>query len=641
MPQPRLSLPASELERLEQCVREPIGTPGRIQSHGILFAWNRVTARIDTVSENARAWLGHTMEDLAIPELEWSVMSGANADPKHIELYGIGYDVVVHELGDRVIVELESDPPHDKFASTSVIAAMRRLGRAESAEQLRQQASEEIRSITGFDRVMVYRFFDDGHGEVAAESAAPEMEPYAGLRFPASDIPQQARSLYLIKLSRVIAGTSDRGLALLSSDAGGEPLDLSCAELRAVSPHHLQFMRNMGQESTVSFSLVHDGRLIGMITCAHRTPYRIPVLLRRALEVLVNQLTTQLVSLESIARLRRQLDVREKRTQLLAPVAGASDPLHAVLTGPLDLLDLVPADGAIVMLDGISKSTGTVPRAERTALLAAAGTEPFVTDALSVTHPALSALMPDVAGLVVAPIPGHGVALFFRHEVTQVVRWLGDQSDANRDSPLSPRRSFSEWRESVEGTSLPWGPVADEARLFGEELADALDRRAESQLAELAMVDSLTGLGNRRAIRDVLETAVAEGRSGGVMFLDLDRFKSINDEHGHEAGDVVLRTVSQRLVSSVRSSDEVARLGGDEFVVFSPDLPASEHTSFAQRLVDALAEPIDLAPGTTVVVTASCGVTQIDAHHTPRAILDAADAAMYRAKTEGRNRASI
>ncbi|MCG3056511.1 hypothetical protein KZ287_30540, partial [Escherichia coli] len=87
-------------------------------------------------------------------------------------------------------------------------------------------------------------------------------------------------------------------------------------------------------------------------------------------------------------------------------------------------------------------------------------------------HPGLAALLPGIAGLLVAPVGRDGVAIFLRQEVTRVIQWLGDQSDANRDDPLSPRRSFSAWSQSVSGTSLPWGPYVEEARVFGRELAE-------------------------------------------------------------------------------------------------------------------------------------------------------------------------
>src|SRR5690606_13809585 len=112
------------------------------------------------------------------------------------------------------------------------------------------------------------------------------------------------RALYVEKRSRVIADTEDPGVPILTLLGEADPIDLGPTELRSASPHHLTFMRNMGQASTISLSLVEDGRLIGMITCAHRAPRRLPVLLRRALEVFATQITSQIVSLRRIAELQ-------------------------------------------------------------------------------------------------------------------------------------------------------------------------------------------------------------------------------------------------------------------------------------------------------------------------------------------------
>ena len=632
-------LSADERLRLDQCVREPIRTPGRIQSHGILFAVNNATSTIDIVSENASAWLGKAVSDLGSPSLEWCVTSGVHSDPVRVEVGGNNYEAIVSEVGNRVLVELEFEAGQPEFASTSVMGAIQRLGLAQDAAELRHSAAEEIRRITGFDRVMVYRFFDDGHGEVAGESADPAMESYLGLHFPASDIPQQARSLYITKLSRAIVGTADDGVPLLTSDPDAEPIDLSQSELRSVSPHHLQFMRNMGQESTLSFSLVSDGRLIGMVTCAHRTTRRLPVLLRRALEVLASQLTLQLTAIESITRLRNELDARERRAALIARAATAVDPLEPLLSESSGMLDLIPADGVILLMDGISKSIGFTPDEERSLILDVVGIEPFATDSLPATHPGLAAMMPGVGGLLVVPIGKRGVGMFFRREVTQVIEWLGDQSSDNRDDPLSPRRSFSAWSQSVSGTSLPWEHLVEEARTFGVELCETLERRDDAHLASLALIDQLTGLHNRRSLLERLERSVAEGRAGSLLFLDLDHFKTINDRHGHETGDVVLQTVAERLMAISREKDIVARLGGDEFVALCLDISADEQLALAERVVREVGRPITIADR-ELTITVSCGVVPLDSRPTPTALLDAADRAMYRAKEHGRNRAS-
>ena len=635
----RLLSDPTERRRLEECVTEPIRTPGRIQSHGILLVVDTASFEIVVASENASEWLGHSVAELGSPSLEWIVASEPHGDPVRVELNGHRFDAVTHALDARVVVELEPVDDGPKLPTPSVVGAIRALGAIGDPDALRQAAAEEIKRITQFDRVMVYRFFPDGHGEVAGEAAEPDMESYRGLRFPASDIPQQARSLYVTKLSRAIVSTTDQGTPLLASDPGEAALDLGHAELRAVSPHHLEFMRNMGQASTVSFSLIGDGRLIGMITCAHRSERRMPILLRRALEVLTTQVTLQLESLESIARLRHDLSIRERRANLLSDVFAADEVLQGLAEQGDELLEMVGADGALLLLGGVSRSIGTVPDGDRSVLLAAVGTEYLCTDELEHTHAGLAALLPGFAGLLVVPA-ADGALVFFRREVTQVIRWLGDQSAGNRDTPLSPRRSFSEWRQSVRGTSLPWGSTAEEARDLGHELTRVIDRRAETRLARLALVDHVTGLRNRRAFEQHLDRGVAEGHEGAVLFIDLDGFKEINDGHGHETGDTVLRTVADRLTAASRDTDVIARLAGDEFVVLSPGTPTAGAEVLAARLIDAIAAPIE-TPAGVVGVTASCGVVDLLSGRRPKQVLDAADAAMYRAKKAGRNRVSL
>ena len=618
---------------------EPIRTPGRIQSFGMLFVVDVESYLIVTVSENAARWLGRSVSDLASPTLEWSVTAETHGDPIRVEVGGESYDAITHRLGDRVLIELEPIAGAADMPAASVVGAIRSLGMVTSADELRQAAAAEVKRISGFDRVMVYRFFEDGHGEVSGEASEPDMEEYRGLRFPASDIPQQARSLYLTKLSRQIVSTEDAGTPLVSVEESA-PLDLSSAELRAVSPHHLQFMRNMGQASTVSFSMIQDDRLVGMITCAHRTERRMPILLRRALEVLATQVTLQLGALESIAQLRRNLSIREQRAAVLVGVPTSDDPLLTLVDNGDELCRLVEADGAILAIDGVSRSIGAVPQLDRSLLLSAAGVEPLSSHELGRTHPPLAALMPGFAGLMVVPVGARGVLLFFRREVTQVIRWLGDQTAANRDTALSPRRSFSEWRQSVEGTSLPWGTTTEEARELGRELARALDRRRETQLAQLALVDHLTGLHNRRSFEHLLEKSVTEAESGVLLFLDLDGFKAVNDRYGHETGDAVLRAIAERLTLGSRSTDVISRLAGDEFVVLSAGATKEDGERFAARLVHEVGRPIDTARG-PMTVTASCGVITIEPGLTAKQLLSAADAAMYRAKNTGRNRVSL
>lgn len=631
--------PTLENDRIDECAREPIRVPGRIQSHGMLFGIDATTGKITLASENATEWLGHSVDDLESISLAEAVRDANPVDPVRIALAGQEYESIVHRLDDKTVVELEPVLPQLGYARTSVVGALQRLSKLTTVAELRAAAVEEVRAISGFDRVMMYHFHDDGHGEVVGESRTGDLEPYLGLHFPASDIPAQARELYITKLSRAIVRSDDLGVPLVALDGAAVSIDLSEAELRAVSPFHLQFMRNMGQVSTVSLSMVDRDRLHGMITCAHGTERRLPVLMRRALEVLAAQVSLQLVAIARIQQLTHDLVIREQRSALLAPLFASEDVAAALLDGEETVLDLVPADGVVLRINGLVHTSGDVPEPQQVReLLELTGTTAVMSQALPANHPVLAGRAPGVAGLLVIPLKSDGDTLvFFRREIARVVNWLGDPRSENRESALSPRVSFSAWRESVTGTSLPWGRVADEAKDLGRELEGALLRRAEVALAGLAMRDALTGLHNRRSLLERLEPDTPGSRA--LLFVDIDEFKAVNDDLGHDAGDRVIIEVARRLVLSSRADDLVVRLGGDEFVVLCEAPGPDEARAIADRIVAAVARPINLGDGVTTV-TASVGVVTATDGMEGAALLEAADRAMYRAKKDGRNRVS-
>ena len=637
-----LAVDPDELRRLAECAKEPIRTPGRIQSYGTLLGVDPRTSVVVVASENARAWLGRPIADAGSDALEYAARTGNAVDPVRVAWAGGPADAVVHRVDGLAIVELEPVIEGTEYVRTGVVGAIQRLSTVTSVAELRRGAAAEIRAITGFDRVMVYHFHDDGHGEVVADDRHPDLEPYLGLHFPSSDIPPQARQLYVTKLCRAIVSTSDPGIPLLALEGDARSLDLSNAELRSVSPYHLQYMRNMGQASTVSFSLLDQGRLVGMVTCAHRTERRLPVLLRRSLEVLTTQIAMQLASIGQIERLRHTVEVRERRAALLAPLYASDDIPGALLGGPRTVLDLVPADGVVVRIDGRARVAGSVPpRAVFERVLERLGGHAFASECLAVDRPDVAELLPGVAGLLVVPLDSAGDSLvFFRGEVAREVSWLGDPGMTNRPDELSPRTSFSGWRQSVSGRSDAWGSVVEEAAELGRELQIALQRRAEARLAELAMRDALTGLHNRRYLVERLDNPDPVGPDGkALLFVDLDDFKRVNDAYGHDTGDAVILEVARRLLAHSRAHDVVVRLGGDEFIVLCDGVRGADVPALAARIVDAVSVPIVV--GTHVVtVTASCGLVVAEPGSPRAGLLEAADAAMYRAKRAGRNQVS-
>jgi chemotaxis family two-component system sensor kinase Cph1 len=662
----QLPVSPAERERLENCVREPIRRPGSIQPHGVLLTADPSSWTVLQASENTDTVLGVSAEDLlgtsaaellgerAVERLS-AVLAGARgaSNPVPVEQRGLHFDAIVHATDGVVVLELEPTLPDDEFASVpAVYAAVSRLRAAATRDELWADAARELRELTGFDRVMVYHFHADGHGQVVAEERADDsMEPYLGLHYPASDIPAQARELYLTKLSRTIFSTAELAYPLrpVEVPTTGQPLDLSHAELRSVSPHHLQFMRNMGQASTLSFSLIVGEQLIGMITCAHRTPRRLPYALRQSLEVFADQIAAQLNSFSEIGRLARAAELLQRRNALIEQFALTGNMAQSLLHGTVTLLDFVPAAAAALHLEGVTSTTGDAGDTAGVEqfvdqLRAGGGRLPFVTDSLATDRPELAGLLPTIAGLLIVSVDsGRGYLAWFRHEITDTTEWLGDQTESNRESTFSPRNSFSAWSSSVSSQAEPWQGLDEEAIQFSRDLDSAILRNLQSDLAYFGFHDALTGLPNRRLLIDRMEHSLAgRGRGVGVaaLFIDIDSFKSINDTLGHDGGDDALIEIAERLRSLTRDSDTVARLGGDEFVVLAGSANLATAFKIADRVLEALRRPLTVN-GRPLRVTASIGVVAAEADDTAADLMRRADAAMYRAKRAGKDQTAL
>jgi len=655
--------------RLAECVLEPIRTPGSIQPHGALIAIASHSLLAVYASDNCEAILGVAVLDIlgahvsAVVGQDWVddhleelSNGGSSANPISVTIAGQRFEAIIHHVDGLTVIEFEASLVAPEYRSApSIYNAIHQLTRATTAVELWTLAAQELRKLTLFDRVMIYHFHPDGHGEIVAEERAEDMEPYLGLHYPASDVPAQARELYLSKMSRMIVSSEGETSALLSlsPDEERESLDLSLAELRSVSPHHLQFMRNMGQASTLSLSLVRDGVLIGMITMANRTTRRVPYILRQGLEVLANQVALQLSSMMEIKRLTQQMHVRSIRAQLvdqliLRRATDAATISDALLHREITVLDHIPAEGAMVCLQGEISTVGKTPDPEQIIaaldLITQQHEGRLVSESLHNDYPDVAALLPGVTGLLVVPLPGNaGNIAWFRPEISEDVTWLGDQTSANRLTPLSPRSSFSSWTHSVSGRAQPWAGLDAEADELARDLSGALLRQAEAQLAALALHDVLTGLPNRRLLMERLKSAVsrhARGAEATILFVDLDGFKYVNDSLGHDAGDALLIHVAHQISATTRAHDTIARLGGDEFIVLCEDTGLQEAAAIAGRIVDAVKQPI-LVGGSMVTVTASVGIAAAREGLSPDDLLREADSAMYRAKSLGRDQASL
>ena len=482
---------------LTNCDREPIHVLGSIQPFGFLLALSsdwliaRVSANVaDFLGRDAAALIGCPLAELLAAEAvhairnRMTLLRGENAVERLMaqDLLGDGrlFDLALHFSAGQVVIEAEPAQAERADAAGTVRGMMGRLDQAPTMDALFREGARQVRALTGFDRVMVYRFDEAGSGEVVGEAVRPGIGSFLGLHYPASDIPAQARLLYVRNLFRIIADVAAPPVPIVpAQDEHGAPLDLSLSILRSVSPIHIEYLTNMGVAASLSISIVIEGRLWGLFACHHYAP-RLPSLERRSLAELFGQMfAVKLESRERQAAADYALNGRIVADRLLASVAGDA----SLLDDPAwlgEMLDAaIAADGVGVYINGRVALSGLAPdetafRAIVAGLNGTAAGRAYATDRIADLVPGAESHAGVAAGLLAMPIsrrPRDYVVLF-RQELIQSVRWAGDPHKPTEFGPngprLSPRKSFETWSELVRGRSRPFTPaevrVADTLR---------------------------------------------------------------------------------------------------------------------------------------------------------------------------------
>ncbi|WP_432543096.1 SpoIIE family protein phosphatase [Kineococcus sp. SYSU DK002] len=501
---------------LTNCDREPIHVPGAVQPHGFLLAVDRTAHTVVVASRSTATHLGRAPEELLGRPLADVLGDRLAADVLAVEASevlseplrarldlvpgGTDVDVVLHLSGDRLVVEVEpvgSSTGVSPVSYRSARAAVSRLSETATVDELCRRLAHETRRLTGFDRVMVYRFDAQWNGEVVAEDRREDLNAFLGLHYPAGDIPAQARRLYTVNWTRLIADVSyvPSRLHPVLDPATGAPLDLSFSVLRSVSPIHVEYLRNMGVTASMSVSLVQDGQLWGLVACHHYSgPHRPSHDARSAAEFL-GQTASQLIAGRQRSDDRDDaLRAQELLAAIVADVSGSGrDPLSS-LAGDDRLLDLVGAGGAAVWDGSRLLTLGRVP--DRAGLLQIATTlarsdgAPTFTDHLASLTPSLSRCEREAAGALRVGLGADRWLLWVRPEQEEVVDWGGDPRNkeiAAAEGPdvrLSPRKSFEKWREVVRGRSLPWRRWHPEtAERLRNQLTSVVLGRARDQIA--------------------------------------------------------------------------------------------------------------------------------------------------------------
>ncbi len=510
MPHPAPHTPAYGDVDLTTCDREPIHIPGAIQPHGVLLALDDelqvVVASANTdglLGVAATDAIGRDIAELVGPALAAELAArfavDSTADPLVVPVCGRDADVRHHRSGERWIVELEPLDSTDTARTTydSTRGAMARLARTSSVLELAASLAVEIRLLLGFDRVMVYRFDEEWHGEVIAEERRPDLNSFLGLHYPASDIPAQARRLYTVNWSRLIAdiGYVPVPLHPILDPGTGAPLDLSHATLRSVSPIHVEYLSHMGVGASMSISLLVDGQLWGLVACHHYSgPHRPSQETRGAAEFL-GQVASQFVADRERADSReRTLRAQTVLARITARISADPRPPLVSMMEDAELLSLVDATGAVLSYDGTVVRRGEVPfddaSIQRIAVaLEDPGSYATQTDRLSSVVPDLPGAA-ETAGVLRVGSARDRFLLWFRPEHERIVDWGGDPTNkqlAAAEGPdvrLSPRKSFEKWREVVQGRSVPWATWKLEiADALGKYMIGLLLSRSRDQIA--------------------------------------------------------------------------------------------------------------------------------------------------------------
>ncbi|KQT58054.1 ATPase [Methylobacterium sp. Leaf456] len=501
---------------LTACDREPIHIVGSVQPHGFLLALDAAGTIVQaSTNAPASAAIG-TRLGAAFPELDALVHryldGGAIQDgATYLRTVALGseearlfYEVAAHRVDDLVVLELEETDDASGNAGLDALtprlrAFVERLHAAGSVEDLCQLLAEDIRHVTGFDRALVYRFDRDWHGTVLAESGNGVLPSYLDLRFPASDIPAQARELYRRNRLRIIPDAGYRPVPIRpGTTPGGRPLDLSQSVLRSVSPVHVEYMRNMGTMASMSVSILVDGALWGLVSCHNHDPKRVPLQARNACDFL-----TQIFALQLSAKVRgeqaeQRLALGQVQARLLAYMAEEESFIDGLLNHPDDVLALVNASGAAVVTADRCRLLGsTPPEREVRALyewLSERGEADDVvaTDALSEDFLRAGAIADRASGLLAISISKKyaSYVLWFRPEVVRTVKWGGNPVKPAHPDPeggpdrLHPRKSFEIWKETVKGRSMPWSvPEVEAAKDLRASVLGIVLRRAEELAA--------------------------------------------------------------------------------------------------------------------------------------------------------------
>jgi light-regulated signal transduction histidine kinase (bacteriophytochrome) len=609
---------------LSNCDREPIHIPGSIQPHGVLLALKEPELTILQCSNNSYSLFGISPEQLLnqplsnfleseqinflqdclsqqdlqiVNPLEFTIKSGDK---------NLHYDVIIHRSSQILVLELEPtfiEKSNTFFKFYHLLKqAISKLQVASGVIELSQILVQEVKKMTGFERVMVYRFDEDWNGIVIAEQKPEYLTSYLGLHYPASDIPVQARQLYSQNWLRLILNADYQSAAILplNNPLTGQPLDLSQSVLRSVSPLHIEYMHNMGVTASMSISIMKNQKLWGLIACHHQSPKYVPYEIRHTCEFLGQITSVELSAKEENEDTESKIQLKSVHSKLVEFMSAENNFLQGLIHHHPNLLNLVNAEGAVVSFDKEYFAVGNTPEKPDIQNLIEwiyqnVQEEIFYTDSLSQIYPEGEKFGDVASGLMALSFSKiqRNYVLWFRPEVVRTVNWGGNPNKpvevtGNGSLRLSPRKSFESWKETVRLKSLSWKPYEVSAALELRSAIIGVVLRKADELAQLNIelerrnneLDAFAYI----ASHDLKEPL--RGIHNYSNFL-IEDYGEIIDEEGRHKLRTLIR-LTQRMEDLIDSLLHFSRLGRIDLSMQDTDI-----NIIVQRNLDLLSARIE------------------------------------------------
>ncbi len=555
---------------LTNCDREPIHILGKIQNHGYLIACDATSHIVNYCSDNIaqildkgpQALLGQPLKavfDEAQTQQLLETKVAEKATPIHTTIDDQQYAMLAHLNEGNLVVEFEPlEVDANAFEYQNQLAEIvSKLNGAGEEQRMCDVTADLIKEFFGYDRVMIYRFDENWDGIVVSEARESHLESWLGLRYPASDIPQQARKLFLKQGVRIIADVKSTPVSIqaLGGKEQENPIDLSLSETRASSPIHIEYLENMNVGASLTAAIISKGTLWGLIACHHYSPKFVDFYKRQSCKFLTQIFSSQLVLLSSNILLQKVNEASKTRSLLMEKITKNWNVHKGLTKGSQTMLDLTQAHGAAVFLDGKLKRVGITPDKEQILALInrlkPLEQDEIITTQLTKDLPELQDLKAKASGVMCLFLSNlkKDAILWFKSEKIETVNWAGNPdklSTLDSNERLTPRKSFEAWSLQEEGKSAPWEDY---------EIVAARALKQDISQIILEKYDEIKGLHNLLQIAyEDLETfsysvahdlrAPLRGIDGFAHIIKEDYFDQL-DEFGKSSIDTIIGSATK------------------------------------------------------------------------------------------------